>query len=70
MNRYAEHGLKPGRRIIVLTFSRDGVPYHTSRYLYDTAASWAAHGLPEGVTVDRTDEPWDGTSHVTTDNGD
>lgn len=66
----AEHGLKPGDDVIVLTIRR-GLLGHNRRelYRYDTEASLATEWLREGSYV-RTREPWDGRESVSFDNGD
>jgi hypothetical protein len=66
----AEHGLRKGGRVIVLTVS-----YSTGArrrlYLYDTGASWAKAGLTnDKIAYSVTYEHWDGLEQVSFYNGD
>jgi hypothetical protein len=68
---YAEHGLKPGRQVIRLSWTRkNGTPVE-DLYLYDTASYHTEDRLKQlGITFTRERIPWDGKGYVSTDNGD
>lgn len=66
-----EHGLKAGRRIVVLTIQRRDGTIHRSLYLYDTAAHFAMDGLDrDGISYTKSHEPWDGSERISFYNGD